>query len=163
MTDADRLLEDERLTALGLLEETRSGLQDRFAAQLSAHSLSLLEFEVLLRLARSPGQQLRMSDLASQVMMSASGLTRVADRLEGSGLVERRHCDEDRRGTWASITATGRERLIGALPGHLDLIERWYTGVLTAEEVTQLTCLLRKVRDVVRPGAVAGAQPADES
>lgn len=149
---------DERLTAIGLLEEVRAGLQDGFLAQLAEHGLSPLEFEVLLRLARSPEHRLRMADLASQVLMSASGLTRVADRLEAGGLLERRTCSEDRRGTWASATPAGLARLREVLPGHLELIDRWYTSVLEPDELAQLMGLLRKIRDVVRPGALAGAQ-----
>lgn len=149
---------DERLTAVGLLEEVRAGLQEGLLAQLAEHGLSPLEFEVLLRLGRSPERRLRMADLATQVLMSASGLTRVADRLEAAGLLERRSCSEDRRGTWAAATPAGLARLREVLPGHLELIDRCYTSVLDPDELAQLMELLRKVRDVVRPGALAGAQ-----
>ncbi len=147
---------DERLTATGLLEEVRAGLQEAFASQFAEQGLSPLEFEVLLRLARSPQHRLRMADLAAQVLMSASGLTRVADRLEAAGLLERSSCSEDRRGTWAAATPAGMARLRAMLPGHLEVIERWYTGVLSPDELDLLIRLLRKIRDVVRPGAVAG-------
>lgn len=153
---ADALLDDPRLTAMGLLEETRAGIQEAMAAQLAEHKLSPLEFEVLLRLSRSPGRRLRMTDLASQVLMSASGLTRVVDRLEAASLVERASCSEDRRGTWAALTPAGLQRLTEALPGHLEVLDRLYSGVLSTEELERLTELLRKVRDVVRPGATAG-------
>lgn len=161
MTSSDDLLSDERLTALGLLEETRAGLHERFATQLATHGLAELDFEVLLRLGRSPHARLRMSDLASQVNMSASGLTRVIDRLESAELVVRMNCREDRRGTWATVTEAGFARLHAALPGHLELIQQWYVGVLGPDEVAELTRLLRKLRDVVRPQAVAGAAPSD--
>ncbi|HSF26793.1 MAG TPA: MarR family transcriptional regulator [Actinomycetes bacterium] len=159
MTSSEELLSDERLTALGLLEETRAGLHERFAEQLGTHGLAELDFEVLLRLGRSPDTRLRMSDLASQVNMSASGLTRVIDRLEAADLVARMTCREDRRGTWATVTEAGIARLHAALPDHLQLIQKWYVGVLEPDELTELTRLLRKLRDVVRPQAVAGASP----
>jgi DNA-binding MarR family transcriptional regulator len=151
-----RWLADPRLTMVGLLEETRAGLRDRFAEQLAEHGLSPLEFEVLLRLARTPDQRLRMSDLAEQVLMSASGLTRVADRLEAAGLLLRATCDEDRRGTWAVLTDAGLRRLLAALPGHLDVVDRWFTGVLTDAELETVTDVLRRVRDLVRPQATTG-------
>lgn len=151
-----RWLADPRLTMVGLLEETRAGLRDRFAEQLTEHGLSPLEFEVLLRLARTPDQRLRMSDLAEQVLMSASGLTRVADRLEAAGLLLRATCDEDRRGTWAVLTDAGLRRLLAALPGHLDVVDRWFTGVLTDAELETVTDVLRRVRDLVRPQATTG-------
>ncbi|MGN6087887.1 MAG: MarR family transcriptional regulator, partial [Actinomycetales bacterium] len=80
------LHDDDRLTAMGLLEETRAGVSELLAPQLAEHGLSVLEFVVLLRLGRSPGERLRMADLATQVLLSASGLTRVIDRIENQGL-----------------------------------------------------------------------------
>ncbi|MGN6688074.1 MAG: MarR family winged helix-turn-helix transcriptional regulator [Actinomycetales bacterium] len=152
------LHDDDRLTAMGLLEETRAGVSELLAPQLAEHGLSVLEFVVLLRLGRSPGERLRMADLATQVLLSASGLTRVIDRIENQGLVERTSCREDRRGTWAVLTPAGRERLDAALPGHVAGIDEHFTGLLEPDELAELMRLLRKVRDVVRPGATAGAE-----
>jgi len=156
------MLDDPRLTAVGLLEEARAGLQDLFSEQLAEHSLSPLEFEVLLRLSRSADHRLRMADLAAQVLMSASGLTRVVDRLEAADLVTRGSCAEDRRGTWAILTDEGLSRLLVALPGHLEVIERWYTGVLHPDQLVTLLESMRIVRDLVRPGATAGACASPE-
>ena len=57
-------LNDPRFTAVGLFAEAYTGLMNRFAHQLDQHRLSPVEFEVLMRLARSPGRRLRMTDLA---------------------------------------------------------------------------------------------------
>jgi MarR family 2-MHQ and catechol resistance regulon transcriptional repressor len=57
-------LDDPRFTAFGLFAEAFTGLTNRFAAQLEEHRLSAVEFEVLMRLARSPENRLRMTDLA---------------------------------------------------------------------------------------------------
>src|SRR6516162_4910371 len=97
----DDPIHDERLTTAGLFFETHSGLVAALEREF-AHDVpgvSIHDFEVLLRLARSPGQRLRMSDLAAQVAMSPSGLTRAVDRLETTGLVERASCPSDRRGS----------------------------------------------------------------
>lgn len=149
--------DDARLTAIGLLEETVSGLEARMGPQLAEHGLSLLEFEVLLRLGRSPGCQLRMADLATQVSLSASGLTRVVDRLERTGLVIRRACDSDRRGTFATLTDAGATRLGEALPGHLEVLDTWLIGALDDARREGMLDGLRRVRDHVNPGALAGA------
>jgi DNA-binding MarR family transcriptional regulator len=149
--------DDPRITAVGLLMETVGGLNARLAAQYAEHDLSAVEFEVLLRLARSPEQQLRMTDLAIQTMLTTSGITRVIDRLERDGLVERSACPTDRRGSNATITETGIDRLNGVLPGHLDLLEKWFTGQLNKAQLTNLLEGLRIIRDAVRPGATAGA------
>lgn len=154
---AAELVDDPRLTAAGLLFEAAAGLGDHLAAQVAEHELVPSEFEVLLRLGRSPGGQLRMSDLAAQVDLSSSGLTRLVDRLEHRGLVERRACPTDGRGAFATLTAAGTSRLLAVLPGHIDLIERWYTSRLSPAGLDALSDALRTVRDAVRPDAEAGA------
>ncbi|HEX7743879.1 MAG TPA: MarR family transcriptional regulator [Micromonosporaceae bacterium] len=153
----DRNLDDPRITAIGLFAETYTGLAARLSEQLSAHGLSLIEFEVLLRLARSPGRQLRMTDLAAQTSLSTSGATRVVDRMVRDGLLCRQPCPADRRISYAMVTGAGRARLDQALPGHLDLIERWFTGQLTPAALEHLLDGLRTVRDAVHPCATAGS------
>jgi DNA-binding MarR family transcriptional regulator len=148
---------DPRITAMGLLAETVAGLHARFNVQLAEHDLSPAEFEVLLRLGRTNGGSLRMSDLAAQTQLTTSGITRVVDRLERDGLVERRACPTDRRGSFAQLTRAGIDRLDAVLPGHLELIESWLTGRYTPAQLDTLLSLLRVVRDEVRPGATAGA------
>lgn len=149
---------DPRLTVMGLFAEAHQGLQSVLAPQLAEHGLSPTEFEVLLRLVRSPGEQLRMSDLSAQTSLSTSGITRVVDRLERAGLVDRVSCATDRRGFWATVTPAGHRRLEEALAGHLRLVDRWLTGLLEPEQLAALTEALRVVRDAVRPEAVAGAE-----
>ena len=95
------LHDDPRITAIGLFAEAFTGLSARFAAQLAGHKLSPVEFEVLMRLARSPGHELRMTDLAAQTSLSTSGVTRVVDRMERDGLLRRRACPTDRRSSYA--------------------------------------------------------------
>ncbi len=151
------MFDDPRITAVGLLVEAHAGLLARFAAQFEEHGLSPVEFEVLTRLARSPGNQLRMTDLAAQTSLSTSGTTRVVDRMERDGLLARRACPADRRSYFAVATESGRERLQAALPDHLRIIEEWFTGQLDRESLTQLLDGLRRVRDAVHPGATAGA------
>ena len=71
--------------------EAHAGIADRVERRLEAESgLSMQWFEVLIRLARSPGQRLRMTDLAAQTILSPSGLTRAVDRMVDAGLVTRR-------------------------------------------------------------------------
>jgi DNA-binding MarR family transcriptional regulator len=81
----------------------------------------------------------------------------VVDRLERDRLVERRACPTDRRGALAAITREGLARLDAALPGHLDLVEKWFTGRLAPTELESLLDTLRTIRDGVRPDATAGA------
>jgi MarR family transcriptional regulator, 2-MHQ and catechol-resistance regulon repressor len=153
-------LDDERLTVMGLLAEAFTGLAARGAAQLGGHGVSPVEFEVLLRLARSPLGLLRMTDLTAQTDLTNSGITRVVDRLSDRGLVARQACDTDRRTTYAVVTDSGRALLAEILPSHLELIETWLLQPLRAqgeEELAAFLRALRRVRDHVVPCATAGS------
>ena len=150
-------LDDPRFTAFGLFAEAYAGLTARFAAQLEEHRLSAVEFEVLLRLARSPGRRLRMTDLAGQTSLSTSGVTRVVDRMDRDGLVRREACPSDRRSSYAVITEAGRVRLDEVLPGHLALVQQWFIGQLTPEQLADMLDSLRTIRDAVNPCATAGS------
>ena len=156
-------LNDPRFTAIGLFTEAFTGLNSLFAAQLEQHRLSSVEFEVLMRLARSPRSRLRMTDLAGQTSLSTSGVTRVVDRMDRDGLVRREACATDRRSSYAVITEAGLARLDEVLPEHLELLQRWFIGQLAPEQLTQLLESLRKIRDAVNPCATAGVDPAAET
>jgi DNA-binding MarR family transcriptional regulator len=153
-------LHDGRLTAAGLLFEVAWGLLDRLDPQIGEHGLGRSEFEALLRLARSPEGRLRMTDLAAQTNLSASGLTRLVDRLQARGLVTRQADATDGRGLLAEVTAAGRALVLEVVPGHLDLIQQWYVDALSPAQLEALTDALRAVRARVRPGAEAGTGEA---
>jgi len=148
---------DPRFTAVGLLSEAYTGLTSRFAAQFEQHRVSPVEFEVLMRLARSPKNRLRMTDLAGQTSLSTSGVTRVVDRMDKSGLVCREACPSDRRSSYAVITEAGLARLAEILPGHLELVQRWFIDQLSPAELQQMLGSLRTIRDAVNPCATAGS------
>lgn len=152
-------LDDPRLTAAGLLFEAHAGLAAALEHRLVEEcGLSAQSFEILLRLARSPGHRLRMCDLAAQVALSPSGLTRAVDRLEHAGLITREHCREDRRVSYASLTTVGLARAESAVPVHLAHLDEYFTGVLSDDELDALTAAMRKVRDRVKPGAIPSGE-----
>ena len=151
------LVQDERITAIGLFAEAYAGLTARFGVQLAGHDLAPVEFEVLIRLARSPQGQLRMTDLSTQTGLTTSGITRVIDRLDRDGLVCRQACPTDRRSSYAVITASGKKRLDTVLPGHLALIDEWFTGRLSPTQLSTVLDALLVVRDAVRPGAATNS------
>jgi DNA-binding MarR family transcriptional regulator len=146
-------LADPRLTTMGLLVEVHAGLRAAADPDLEAHGLSGSSFDVLIRLARSPHQRLRMTDLAAQSTLSNSGLTRVVDRLLAAGLVERVRDQQDKRVFYAVATPAGMQRVLDALPSHLAIIDRTIIDVLEPGELEVLERVLRKVRAVVKPEA----------
>jgi len=156
-------LRDDRLTLVGLLFESATALRSQLDRRLDRElALPLQSFELLLRLARSPGHHLRMSDLAAQTSLTPSGLTRAVDRLERAGLVERAPCASDRRGAYAALTPLGLRRIRAAVEPHLGHVEEYLTSALDASEQALLTDLLRKVRDHVNPAAAAAIPREDE-
>lgn len=156
-------LDDPRFTAFGLFAEAFTGLTNRFAVQFEEHRLSAVEFEVLMRLARSPGNRLRMTDLAGQTSLSTSGVTRVVDRMDRDGLVRREACASDRRSSYAVITTEGRQRLDEVLPGHLELLQQWFIGQLAPGQLDVLLDAMRSIRDAVNPCATAGSNGEPQS
>ncbi len=85
---------------------------------LHEHGLGVSEYEVLERLAMGQKDEHRMQELAEEVHLSQSALSRVVGRLEADGLVVRSMCAEDRRGIFACLTDAGRERYAAARPAH---------------------------------------------
>ncbi|MFE3546065.1 MarR family winged helix-turn-helix transcriptional regulator [Nocardia sp. NPDC059177] len=149
------LFDDPRLTVAGLLFEAHSGLLAKLEPTWNAHGLSGLDLNALMRLSRSPGHRLRMSDLAAQTELSTSGVTRLVDRLAKAGLVERRLDPADRRSAYAALTDAGAHRLEQVLPDYLAALDRWLTGLLTPTQLDGLITALRVLRDVTNPTATA--------
>ncbi len=115
------------------------------AELLAAHELPLGTYDVLVQLTEAPEGRLRMSELAEAVLLSRSGLTRLVDRMERDGLVQRQSCPSDARGTFTVVTPEGRRRLREAAPTHLRGVRTHVTGRLTQGELTELTRMLDHV------------------
>src|SRR5438045_1020321 len=95
-------------TAARGLSRAHAALARELDAELeAAHGLQLSSYEVLANLAAADHHRLRMRDLAEQVMLSRSGLTRLVDRLAREGLIARECCPSDARGMFAVITPEG--------------------------------------------------------
>jgi DNA-binding MarR family transcriptional regulator len=86
------------------------------------HDLTLSEFEVLQRLVESAEGHRRMQELADEIHLSQSALSRLVGRLEEAGLATRAMCDHDRRGIWACVTPAGRAAHKKAEPTHRDVL-----------------------------------------
>jgi DNA-binding MarR family transcriptional regulator len=108
-----------------------------------------------------------MQELGNAVLLSKSGLTRLVDRMEIAGLVERTSCPTDRRGVHVAITALGTDALATAGPVHLRGIAEHFTGRLDGDDLRALAAILAKLVDEARPPAAAcdpaapSAQPAE--
>jgi DNA-binding MarR family transcriptional regulator len=86
------------------------------------HRLSLTEYEVLRRLGESPEGKRRIQELAEEIHLSQSALSRLVQRLEDDGFVCRNVCDHDRRGVFACVTDAGRKAQADAQPTHVSVL-----------------------------------------
>ncbi|MEA3056280.1 MAG: hypothetical protein QOD30_1712 [Actinomycetota bacterium] len=142
--------DDERITALGLFIEAYASVMDHLERELAtATDVSAPEFGVLLRLARTPGNHLRMTDLAAGAGLTTSGMTRLVDRLEVAGYVERAACPSDRRGLEAVLTPKGRKLVDRVVPAHIDSIQRHVVEPLGGD-TKALERTMRALRDSAR-------------
>ncbi len=140
------LIEQASGRAFAALLRAHAAATRRLSAQLSAdHGLTLSDYEVLLRLARAPDRRMRRVDLAEQVLLTASGITRLLDGLEGGGLVERAACASDRRVVYAVLTDGGLEKLREASGSHLAQIDALFRARLDDAELDELTALLGRL------------------
>jgi DNA-binding MarR family transcriptional regulator len=114
---------------------------------LGQHDLPLASYDVLVHLSEAPDCRLRMTELADRVLLSRSGLTRLVDRLQREGLVERRPCPSDARGTLAVLTDAGRDRLREAWPTHLAGVRDRVVGRFDDAELAALGDLLGRLVD----------------
>lgn len=115
-------------------------------AQLMAdHGLTLSDYEVLLRLARAPDRRLRRVDLAGEVLLTASGITRLLDGLEKAGYVARGTCDSDRRVVYAVLTEAGLTRVREASVSHVAQIEEFFAERYAEGELETVGDLLSRL------------------
>ena len=104
-------VDHQLVTTFGRLVEAYSALERELGAALEREcGVPHTWFEVMLRIARSPGG-LTLGALADQIALTSGGVTRLLDRMTAAGLVERVPSPTDRRISFAALTAAGRRRL----------------------------------------------------
>jgi MarR family transcriptional regulator, 2-MHQ and catechol-resistance regulon repressor len=144
--------DDALITTFGRLVEVQGRLERRLGADLeSRFGIPHAWFEVLVRLSRSQEGQLTMSALAEQVTLTTGGVTRLVDRMEAAGLVERLPCLTDRRVSYAGITEAGRAKLEEASAAHAANLRTVFDG-FSAKELAAFDGLLDRLRAVPAHG-----------
>jgi DNA-binding MarR family transcriptional regulator len=114
---------------------------------LAEQDLPLASYDVLVQLVDAPGHRLRMTELASAVLLSRSGLSRLVDRLQREGLVSREAASEDGRGMYAALQPAGLSRLRDAAPTHLRGVAEHMTSKFSDDELDALRALLNRLCD----------------
>lgn len=147
------LLDAEHLTAWRMFITAHARLIETIDQELAAAGcISLAWYDVLVELVEAPGHRLRMSEVAERVVLSRSTLTRLVDRLEAEGLLQRERSTTDRRGAYAVLTEPGRAALRKAWPIYAQGISTHFAQHLSADEAKLLSGSMARVLDALRPG-----------
>jgi DNA-binding MarR family transcriptional regulator len=146
----DRLVDEalpgrRGLDAWRALLGAHASLMRALATDLATRTgVTLGDFDVLAQLALAGGE-LRMTDLANRAYSSRSGMTRRVDRLVDEGLVRRADATGDARSVVVALTDAGLDRLVEALPVHLEGVAKLFVQRLDDRELTRLKTALDKV------------------
>jgi len=109
------------------------------------HGLTISDFEVLYRLANAPAKMLRRVDLAQNVLLTPSGITRLLDGLESCGLVKKEACKSDARVVYAKLTDKGQKRLDAASKDHLASVRDLFRERFSEAELETLASMLERL------------------
>src|SRR5438874_13825577 len=121
-------------------------LVKRLDAELErCHGLPMSSFEVLHHLASADDGRMRMRELAEHAQLSRSGLTRLVDRLEREGLLNRCSCDHDARGAYACVTDAGRERLQEARSTQVGVVREHFISRFSEEELSLMAEMCERI------------------
>ncbi|GAA4880994.1 MarR family winged helix-turn-helix transcriptional regulator [Saccharopolyspora cebuensis] len=114
---------------------------------------------VLAMLSEAPGEELRMTELATRANASPSRVSHVVARLEQRGWVVRHRAPADGRGSVAELTGAGRDKLVGAAPGHVDNVRSLIFDGLTERQVAQLDELCGAILHRIDPDGELCTEP----
>ena len=139
--------------AWALLLGAHARLVEAVEADLSTAGLPPLAwYDVLWELEKADHGRLRMHDVARRVVLSRSNLSRLADRLEEAGLIERRDSAEDGRGYDVVLTRRGRAMRKKMWPVYEAAIERLFARHVAPEEARLMGEVLERVAKAARSG-----------
>lgn len=143
---SDQVAADPTLGPWIRLLRAHAALTRQLSTRLEAqHGLTLSDFDVLAQLYLAPERALRRIDLARQVLLTASGITRLLERLERAGWVAKRACESDARVTYAVLTEKGVRKFEAAEASHRADIEELFGSRLSDDERRRLGELLAKL------------------
>jgi DNA-binding MarR family transcriptional regulator len=116
-----------------------------------SHGLTINDFEALLVLSRAEDGRLKRVELARNLMLTPSGITRLLQGLENAGFVERASCESDLRITYAQLTDAGRDKLKAASVAHIASIRALFEEHFERDELDSIAEILDKL-----PGVAEG-------
>jgi DNA-binding MarR family transcriptional regulator len=133
---------------VSLLRANAATTRDLSGKLCADHGLTINDYEALLRLSRAEGERMRRVDLADDLLLTASGVTRLLDGLERSGYVKKGSCESDARVTYAVLTRRGRRKLEEASESHIAQVRALFEERLTSQQLDTLADLLSRLSGV---------------
>lgn len=118
---------------------------------LAGHDLSMADYEVLAQLSDAPDRRMRMSELADLSMVSRSRLSHRIKVMEKAGWVKRESCPEDKRGSYAIMTAKGWKAIVAAAPDHVASVRSRFLDVLDKSDQKALAEIFARVQERIKP------------
>ena len=109
------------------------------------------DFGVLVSLFEAPEKQLRAGELGEALGWEKSRVSHQVSRMEKRGLVERRLCNTDARGTWVGMTPAGSRAVLGAMRDHASTLRRHFFDVLSPAELELLKTASTRVLETIEP------------
>ena len=157
-------LRDSELAAWRRFLVAHARISRRLEADLlEHHGLALSDYDVLVQLSQAPERRLRNVELARAVLLTRSGITRVVQRLERHGLVERVSCPTDRRGSLIRLTEGGYGKLREAAGTHLRGVRELFVEPLGRRELETLSSLLERLSSDADRQRVAATDPSERA
>ena len=141
-----RWLNPTEMAAWRAFIDSVGDLTSAFEADLAGHGLTSGDYQVLVYLSEAPERQLRMCDLAAQLRLSPSGLTRRLDGLVKAGLVSRSPNAADRRAMMAVLNAAGWKRLQQAAPDHVESVRKNLFDHLSETQVKNMAKIFESIQ-----------------
>jgi len=147
MTDQTTKAETEFEPFVRFLRAHAVVVRELSSELVAAHGLTINDYEVLLRLSRADGNRMRRVDLAQEVVLTPSGITRLLEGLERAGYVERVACKDDLRVSYAQLTPAGRTKLRAAGKTHVTGIHRLFLDHFDDDERAVIGELLGRLSE----------------
>lgn len=139
---------DEIVTWWGLVIEGYIATHDRLMGEIEQRfGLPPAQFDILVRLVRTPDYRMPMTKLAGEAALSSGGFTKVADRLVKSGLIRREPCETDRRVIHAVLTDDGQRVASDARDACAEILRRRVLEPLGPATATSLAEAMRVLRE----------------
>ncbi|MEY2610963.1 MAG: MarR family transcriptional regulator [Acidimicrobiia bacterium] len=144
-------LDPEEMKAWRLYITTSVDLMKALEEDVRQFGLTMGDYQLLAMISEAPDRRLRMCDLADQLRLSRSGLTRRMEGVLTNSWVARVQDDADRRVAYAELTTKGWNLLRKVAPIHLDSVRRLMIDHLSRSEIKAIGNAFAKISEAINP------------